>query len=238
MSGINDQFKSAGKSLSQLLRKTTEVFNERWEELTAIQDRRREVWELAREREKLMGEMGAKVYSLHRRGKVQNRDLLSDCERIDTIGADIERLEHEIEELRRAGTEAQVAEVEVSDDAPIVDDDDIDTEAAEPAAEQPVEFEPEMDKEGTVPCAHAQAAAEGPAEDLDSYASAECEAGMPTMVPIEVEAEAPAEDAEAEDGSWESPEEDDSESVDFAPPQEAEASEPGEDDVASPEDER
>lgn len=195
MSGINEQFKSAGKNLSRLLTKTTEVLNERWEELTAIQERRREIYELSRERQKLMAEMGAKVYSLHRRGRVQNQDLLSDCERIDGIGTDIERMEHEIEELKRAKSQAEVVTVEVEDDTPVVDDDEIEAEAAQPADEaepemipveaeeqEPIRAEPEGDPgepevipDETARCAHAQAPVEGSVDDEDNAQRPGCD---------------------------------------------------------------
>ena len=194
MSGINDQFKSASRTLSELVKKTTDVVGERWDELTGIQDRRREVWELARERKRLMAEMGAKVYSLHRRGKVQNRDLLSDCDRIDTIGSEISRLETEIEELKQSRSLSEPTPVEVTDESPVVGEDDIDTEAAEPAGaatayEPPREIEPQVDKEGAMPCAHAHDPAEGPREGEENEPSVECapEDEEPTMIPVEEE---------------------------------------------------
>lgn len=227
MSGINDQFKSAGKTLSEFLKKTTDHVSERWEELTAIQDRRREAWELAREREKLMVEMGAKVYSLHKRDKVKNRDLLSDCERIDTIGSEIARLEREIEELRREKMQAEAPEVEVSDDTPVVDDEDIDTEAAEVPVDEPQSgvSEADADEEG------------------------------PTMIPVEVEEEEPCEEDDGgaageeefesfeddETGEAEDEEDEEAEATDFAPPVETEMIEPEqdeEDDAESPDEDR
>ncbi len=177
MSGINDQFKSASENLSRLVKKTTEVVSQRWDELSAIQQRRREMWEMARERKRLMAEMGAKVYSLHRRGKVQNRDLLADCERIDAIGRGIAQREREIEELQRTRSAAEPTPVEVEDDTTVVADEDIDAEAAEPAEEPAPEAEPEVEEE------------EIPEEQADVSTDEEADEG-PTMIPVEVEEEA------------------------------------------------
>ncbi|MGM0494433.1 MAG: hypothetical protein ACQER1_15990 [Armatimonadota bacterium] len=174
MAGIGDQLKSAGKNVSKLAQEATGAVTEWWDEVNAINARRAEVRDLAREREKTLVEMGTKVYTLHRHGKVQNKDLLGDCERIDEIGERIDRLEHEIAELKRKADEAGPREVEVSDDSPVVADEDVDVSAAEAPAETE-EIEPEVEKEATVPCAHAQDAAEGPAEGDEAGTPAECE---------------------------------------------------------------
>lgn len=170
MAGIGDQLKSANKNLSKWAKKTTSAVSEWWDEVNAINERRAEIRDLAREREKLLVEMGTKVYTLHRRGKVQNRDLLSDCERIDDIASHIDRLEEEIAELRRKSAQAQPREIEIEDDSSVVTDEDVDVAAADAA-----DIEPEVEKEATVPCAHAQAAAEGPEAGDEAEAPAECE---------------------------------------------------------------
>lgn len=181
MTGIGDQIKSANESVSQWAKKTSSAVSEWWEEVNAISDRRNKVRDLAHERENILVEMGAKVYTLHRRGKVQNRDLLSDCERIDMIASDIDRLELEITEIKRRKAEAHPTEVPVIDDSPVVAEEDIDVSAAGDS-----DIEPEVEKEKTVPCAHAHDAAEGPAEGAEAAASVECvpeaEEG-PTMEP-------------------------------------------------------
>ncbi|MFP4250797.1 MAG: hypothetical protein ACLFU7_14140 [Armatimonadota bacterium] len=174
MAGIGDQLKSAGKNVSKLAQEATGAVSEWWDEVNAINARRAEVRDLAREREKTLVDMGTKVYTLHRHGKVQNKDLLGDCERIDEIGERIDRLEHEIAELKRKSDEAGPSEVEISDESPVVADEDVDVSAAEAPAEAE-EIEPEVEKEEAVPCAHAQDAAEGPAEDDEAGAPAECE---------------------------------------------------------------
>ncbi len=184
MSGIDEQFKSASRSLSRLLKRTTDAVSERWEELTAIQDRRREMRQLARERQQLLVEMGTKVYSLHRRGKVQNTDLLTDCEQIDTIADDVERLEREIEELKRQQAGMQPPEADVSDESPVVGEEDIDTAAAE--------------------------AEETEAEDAEAE-DAESDEG-PTMIPVETSDEDEGAEAETSEEPYQAP--DDAEDAD------------------------
>jgi len=203
MAGIGDQIKSANENVSQWAKKTTSAMTEWWQEVNAVTNRRNKIRDLAREREKLIVEMGTKVYTLHRRDKVQNRDLLADCERVDTIAEDIDRIELEITEIKRRKAEAHTQEVAVIDDTPVVADEDIDAPAAGDADVEPevadegadaeasvedeaeegptmepaevVEDTPEVEKEETVPCAHAQAAAEGPEDEEDSDASVECD---------------------------------------------------------------
>ncbi len=188
MAGIGDQIKSANESVSQWAKKTSSVVTEWWQEVNAVTNRRNKIRGLTREREKLIVEMGTKVYTLHRRDKVQNRDLLVDCERVDTIAVDIDRIELEITEIKRRKAEAHPPEVAIIDESPVVADEDVDVSAAEEADTEPeavegptmepaafVEDTPEVEKEETVPCAHTQAAAEGPEDEQDSDASVECE---------------------------------------------------------------
>jgi predicted transcriptional regulator len=185
MAGIGDQIKSANKSVSKWAKKTTSAVSEWWDEVNAVNERRSEIRDLAREREKLLVEMGTKVYTLHRRGKVQNRDLLNDCERIDDIAETIERLEEEIAELKRQKAQARPREVKVSDESGVVGEEDVEASAAEPSAD-----EPEVEKEATPEDAHTQDAAEGPAEDVEG------EEG-PTMAPVSPPEDTPETDKEA-----------------------------------------
>jgi len=194
MAGIGDQIKSANDSVSQWAKKTTSAVSEWWEEVNAITDRRNKIREMAREREDVLVEMGAKVYTLHRRGKVQNRDLLKDCERIEVIAADIDRMELEITEIKRRKAEVRPHEVAVTDDTPVVADEDIDVSAA-----GDLDIEPEVPKEETFPCAHARSAVEGPAEGDQAEASGECvvEPGSErTMEPAEMPLDTPLVDKE------------------------------------------
>ncbi|MEA3400493.1 MAG: hypothetical protein U9R79_04535 [Armatimonadota bacterium] len=158
MPGIGDQVKSVNRRVSRWARRTGTLVSQWWEEVSAIQERRSEIRELARERRRLLVEMGTKVYSLHRKGKVQNRDLRGDCERIDDIGESIDRLEQEIAELKRTAAARPPKTIEVEDESPVVGEEDIE----EPAAEEP---EPEAAEEGAEPCAEPEAPGEGEAEE-------------------------------------------------------------------------
>lgn len=94
---------------------------------------------LKHQRQELLVTMGKKVYALHRRGKVRNRDVLGDCKRIDEIGEELAQLQQQIEEIRRRG-EVE-AELELADETDIAEEEP----QAEAAAEAPVveEAEPE-----------------------------------------------------------------------------------------------
>ncbi len=94
---------------------------------------------LERERHDLISTIGKKVYSLHQRGKVRNRDVLNDCVRIDEIGQQLEDLQQQIEQIRRqAATEEEIV-VEIEDEESLTDE-----EAAAPEEEAtPKEVEEE-----------------------------------------------------------------------------------------------
>ena len=86
---------------------------------------------LVRERNQLLLAVGKKVYTLHLRGKVKNRDVLGDCRQIDQIRARIERLQEQIEEIRRQGAEEPELPI-VLDDEELGDDE---APSAQPAPE-------------------------------------------------------------------------------------------------------
>jgi len=186
MSDFSEKVKSANRGVSRWARRTGSVVTQWWEEVNTVQERRSRMRRLARERRQLLTDMGSKVYTLHRKGKVQNRDLLADCGKIDQIGEDIERLEEEIAEIKRARAAAP-REVEVEDEAPIVADEDADVSAGE-VEEAPAE-EPEE--------APAEEPEEDAAEEPEEDAAKEPEEDAPT--PAEAEDEAPSFAAPAED---------------------------------------
>lgn len=130
MSDLSKKIRLMNQQVSRWARRTGNVVSQWWETLNTLQQKRAEIRRLARERQQLLIDMGNKVYTLHRKGKVQNRDLRSDCERIDQISADIARLEQEIEELKRAREEAQPREIPVEDETPVVADEEADVGAA------------------------------------------------------------------------------------------------------------
>lgn len=167
MSNVDDEMKSVNRRLSRWARHTGAIVSRWWEDVSALQERRNEIRRLARERQQLLMDMGAKVYTLHRRGKVQNRDLLADCERIDGIAAEIARLEREIAQIKRAQS-VEPREVEIEDDSPVVAPEDADVSAAPDLPE-------ESDEEGAAPCTHAPTSVEESAGDEGDKAGAEGE---------------------------------------------------------------
>jgi len=129
-----EKVKQGLQRLGEAIRKSSDAAG-KWIDLQAeIGRRTARIRRLQGEREKLIRQIGEKVYTLHTRGKVRNRDVLEDCVRIDEILGEIERLRREIEELRRrmAGREKPLAEVK--DEAPLVEE-----EAAADAGEAQVE---------------------------------------------------------------------------------------------------
>jgi seryl-tRNA synthetase len=118
---------------------------------------RNEITELVRTRDRLMSDMGHKVFALYSRGKVRNADLLAVCERIDEVNGDIDELNRQVQELAKPRPRGEVEEVELEDETELVD------EAAEPE-EEPGEEEEEADAE-------AEAADEDSAGDEEGDAS-------------------------------------------------------------------
>lgn len=111
-------------------------------------DQRSEIVRLTASMRKLNGErgeriveIGKKVYALHKRGKVRNRDVLVDCERIDEISSEIAEIRRRIEELRMGAANAAVS-AEVEDDTPIAEEDMVERAAAEIQAGEASEEEP------------------------------------------------------------------------------------------------
>ena len=80
--------------------------------------------------------VGKKVYSLHTRGKVRNKDVLSDCVRVDEIGQEIETIHQQIEETRRQAAASEELVVEIEDEAPLTEEAEQEESGAEPAEGQ------------------------------------------------------------------------------------------------------
>lgn len=92
------------------------------------------VRKLDKERSTLIRQIGAKVYSLHGKGKVRNQDVLVDCQRIDQIITEIAKLQKEIEAIRAASLEKGIEVPIVADEAPLDVEEDLDLSAvAHPA---------------------------------------------------------------------------------------------------------
>jgi len=94
---------------------------------------------LERERSQLIITIGKKVYSLHTRGKVRNRDVLRDCVRIDETGQQIEQGQQQIEQIRRQAVPSEELVVEIEDEEPVTDEEigeeEVTVEPSAPEAE-------------------------------------------------------------------------------------------------------
>ncbi len=112
---------------------------------------------LGHQRQQLLLTMGRKAYSLHRRGKVRNRDILADCLTIDELEAEIGHIQARIEEIRRQAGPGQDVLLELEDEAPVAVEEEppeevltvtVEAESVEePAAEQTEPAEAETIKE-------------------------------------------------------------------------------------------
>lgn len=102
------------------------------DEKAAITSRLRSIRQLRSSEEQLFRDIGAKVYTLHTRGKIRNRDVLAHCRRVDDAIAQIARLRQEIEDIKRRSTRPEIQLMEIEDDEPLL-------EAEEVAEATPVE---------------------------------------------------------------------------------------------------
>jgi len=133
------------------LSQAKEFASEKWGGLaTALSTQRqmralhKQITDLVGERDRLMADIGLKVYALYGRGKVRNADLLPLCERITAIGERIEGLNEQVRELAEPTPRGGLAEAPVADDTEIPEDaPEAEAEGegskapAEPSAEEP-----------------------------------------------------------------------------------------------------
>ncbi len=143
--GVGGFFRRVG----QYLRRGSEVAGSWLDEQASITQRVRAIRHLRGEQQALLATIGGKVYALHRRGKVRNRDVLVECERIDEILAHIGRLRNEIEEIRRQSTRPEIQLMDVSDEQLLTGPEEEmepeeEVEAAEPTPEEAA-AEPEVE---------------------------------------------------------------------------------------------
>ncbi len=173
-----------------------ETLAETLDRQAAIQRLAAQARALSRERNQLVVTIGKKVYALHRRGKVKNRDVLADCKRIDEIRDQIESLKAQIEEIRRKAA-GDLGEAELEDDSFLAEE-----EAAEEGGAEAAPAE-----EGEAEAGAAEAVAE-PAPEPEAAEPepppAESPAGE-TVVPLCVEPAAEPGEAEAGEQAAEEP---------------------------------
>lgn len=130
------------QSLSPLIRgskHSVKIMAEGLRRQGAMQKLTARIRTLNRERSQLIRSIGKKVYSLHTRGKVRNRDVLSDCLRIDETAQEIEGLRDQIEDLRRQAVAGEELVVDIEDETPITEEAEEEADEAEWVEEQPPE---------------------------------------------------------------------------------------------------
>ncbi len=87
--------------------------------------------------------MGRKVYALHKRDKVRNKDLLGLCEQVDEQNAAIARCEENIRQLQAEARKER--EIVVEDESPVAEPEEEHEEEPEEAAGE-TEEEPEEEE--------------------------------------------------------------------------------------------
>ena len=141
MSDFMTRMRDLGKLFLRSARETGESAAEMIEQKTQIQRLAVQVRRLDKERSNLLRQIGAKVYGLHGQSKVRNQDVLTDCQRIDAIIAEIAKLKHDIETIRVASLEKGIEIPVMQDEAPLTEE----TGEETPAAEAPEEAADEAD---------------------------------------------------------------------------------------------
>ena len=158
MSDLNRLLNQLSRNFSEWVREGSGNASEWWDHKAAIQKKFSRIRQLMRQRQETTVGMGAKVYSLHRKGKVRNTDLLADCNKLDDIAEQIEVVKREIEELRDKSAGVKQEEPEMTDESPVVDEEDaeetvavevtVTTVADVVDAEEVMETEPDPDDAG------------------------------------------------------------------------------------------
>jgi len=121
MTGWRQRMSEGLQRVVTWIRRGSEAAGEWIDEKAAITSRLRTIRRLRADQQRILSTIGAKVYTLHTRGKVRNRDVLADCQQIDDILAQIERLKKEIEDIKRRSTRPEIQLMAVEDEAPLVD---------------------------------------------------------------------------------------------------------------------
>ena len=84
---------------------------------------------LLRERDELLLGVGKKVYTLHVRGKVRNRDVLGDCRKIDELREQIKRVLADMDAIRLRAM-GEPGQEPMEDDSALSEEEEPTTEGA------------------------------------------------------------------------------------------------------------
>ena len=136
MRNLLQQARETLDRLFQGSKHSVEVIAESLDRQAAIQKLTAQTRGLRRERNELITTIARKVYSLHTRGKVHNRDVLGDCRRTDEIVQQIQTLQQQIEEVRLQAMVGEELVVDIEDEAPVTEEAEEPEAALEPAEQQ------------------------------------------------------------------------------------------------------
>ncbi len=104
------------------------------------------ITDLVGERDRVMLEIGRKVFALYGRDKVRNADIIPLCERIEEITAAVAEVNEEVQELSKPKPKGEMEAAEIVDETELAGDEDADPPAE---AEEPKDSdgEPAADEE-------------------------------------------------------------------------------------------
>ena len=139
MDDIVDGVKRVWTDLRRGARELGETTTDRLQRYRRIQDLNAQIRKARARREELHVLMGRKVYALHKKGKVANKDLLKQCEEIDELARAMDQCQEELDRLR---AEPTAEEVEVTDESPVEGEAAGETAEAEAAGEEQEASEP------------------------------------------------------------------------------------------------
>jgi len=95
---------------------------------------RKKITDLVAERDRVMLEIGRKVYALYGRDKVRNQDILPLCERIEQAGEAISALNEQVRELAKPKPTGVLRPTELEDETELAEEEEPEGEAEEEEA--------------------------------------------------------------------------------------------------------
>ena len=108
-----------------------------------IRGLQRKITDLVSERDRVMLEIGRKVFALYGRDKVRNADIIPLCERIEKVTEAVAGLNEEVQELSKPKPKGELEEATLEDETEIAEDD-----GDEEAAEEDVKDEAAAEEDG------------------------------------------------------------------------------------------
>jgi len=137
-----DKLQQAKEFASAALSDTTEWVGTR-RQVGGLQ---KKITDLVGERDRVMLEIGRKVFALYGRDKVRNADIIPLCERIEEITAAVAGLNDEVQDLSKPKPKGEMETAEIVDETELASEDDADPPAEAEEPEDPGD-EPAADEE-------------------------------------------------------------------------------------------